>query len=59
MSLASGVTLRWAVNISKWDPETDEWKFLLELLPTAEAAEVQKFKQKADQKRALVRNYKD
>ena len=37
-------TLTWAVNVLKWVPEADDWKFLLEMLPTANAAEVQRFR---------------
>jgi len=46
--------LRWAVNITAWDPEASEWEWLISLLREEEAATVQRFKFLADQKRALV-----
>ena len=33
--------LRWIVRISKWYPSTDEWDFLLQLLPANESRKVQ------------------
>ncbi|EIE24817.1 4'-phosphopantetheinyl transferase [Coccomyxa subellipsoidea C-169] len=46
--------LRWAINIKKWTPWDDEWLFLLDMLPEEDQKEVESFKFKDDQKRALV-----
>ncbi|CAL5226778.1 g9635 [Coccomyxa viridis] len=46
--------LRWAVNIKQWNPWDDEWLFLLDLLPEEDQKEVEAFRFKDDQKRALV-----
>ena len=51
---AADAVLRWAVNISIWEPEPQEWAFLLELLPEAERADVERFKFDKDKQRALV-----
>ena len=55
---AARLRLRWAVNISGWDPEAQEWQLLLGFLPKEEAASVQRFKFQADQKRALVSRWR-
>jgi len=47
-------TIRWAVNISKWEPEEPEWDFLLENITEAEKEEVTKYRFKDDQKRSLA-----
>ena len=47
------MALRWAVNISRWQPAEQELIFLLQLLPEAEQKEVQSFKFLDDRKRAL------
>ena len=47
-------SVRWAVDLGHWEPEKPEWQALLSKLPPLVAAEVAKFKQVADQKRALV-----
>jgi len=46
--------LRWAVNTTAWNPEEEEWEFLLKLIPVDDQTSVRKFKFKEDQKRALV-----
>mmetsp|Transcript_47803 Transcript_47803/g.120659 ORF Transcript_47803/g.120659 Transcript_47803/m.120659 type:complete len:296 (+) Transcript_47803:194-1081(+) len=45
---------RWAVNIRNWEPSHSEWTFLLRLIPQEERQDVERFMQRADQKRALV-----
>jgi hypothetical protein len=32
--------LRWAVRIRDWHPSTEEWQFLLQLIPTVEQRQV-------------------
>ena len=46
--------LRWAVDISQWEPGSDVWQFLLALLPQVESAAVARFHHRVDRKRALV-----
>eukprot|EP00884_Botryococcus_braunii_P009141 jgi/Botrbrau1/18228/Bobra.53_1s0084.1 len=46
--------LRWAVDTSAWEPRDEEWFFLLDLLPHEDQTQVEAFKFKEDQKRAMV-----
>lgn len=46
--------LRWAVDISKWDPQPAEFDHLLGLLPEDERNHCRKFRFMDDRKRALV-----
>jgi len=50
----SGRALRWAVDISTWDPTPAQWTLLLGLLTEEESAKTMRFKFRDDQKRALV-----
>lgn len=54
MPPAASAVLRWAVNISGWEPQPEEWSFLLQLLPAEERADVERFKFDKDKQRALV-----
>ncbi|PRW32899.1 L-aminoadipate-semialdehyde dehydrogenase-phosphopantetheinyl transferase-like [Chlorella sorokiniana] len=46
--------LRWAVALGAWEPSAPEFAFLLGLLAEEERAPVLRFRQEADQRRALV-----
>ncbi len=48
------VPCRWAVKLVDWDPEQQEWKYLLNLLSRESQVEVQRFKFQPDQRRSLV-----
>ena len=45
---------RWAVKIDAWNPEQEEWSYLLDLVSSEVQAEVHRYKFPADQRRALV-----
>ena len=45
---------RWAVNMSKWQPDQEEFSYLLKLLPVAAQSEVSKYRFPADRQRALI-----
>ena len=45
---------RWAVNISSWLPDQEEFSYLLKLLPGTAQSEVRKYKVIADRQRALI-----
>ncbi len=47
------MSLRWALNISRWQTTDEEFAFLLDLVPEAEQKEVRSFKFLDDRKRAL------
>ena len=46
--------LRWAVDISAWEPQQQELDYLLGLLPEEEAQACAAFRRDADRKRALA-----
>lgn len=46
--------LRWAVRIRDWHPSTEEWQFLLQLIPTVEQRQIGEFKFLEDRKRRLI-----
>ena len=46
--------LRLAVQTTSWEPDAGAWERLLSLLPTEDAAACTRFRQREDQKRALV-----
>lgn len=46
--------LRWAVDVTRWQPPPSELAFLLSLLPENEQTEATRFKFEADRKRHLV-----
>lgn len=58
MSVASSVnSIRWAVNVAKWTPTTEEWDSLLGFLSATEAEEVHrinKFHFRVDAKRCVL-----
>ena len=54
MPTEPSAVLRWAVNISSWEPDAGEWGFLMQLLPPEERADVERFKLEKDQQRAIV-----
>ena len=54
MPHAPSAVLRWAVNISIWEPDAEEWDFLSQLIPGEERADVERFKLAKDKQRALV-----
>lgn len=45
---------RWAVNMSSWLPDQEEFNYLLKLLPAAAQLEVSRNKFPADRQRALI-----
>mmetsp|Transcript_22055 Transcript_22055/g.61211 ORF Transcript_22055/g.61211 Transcript_22055/m.61211 type:complete len:319 (-) Transcript_22055:257-1213(-) len=45
---------RWMVDIGTWDPSSEEWTFLLSLLPSQEQKDVMRFRLPDDRKRTLV-----
>lgn len=46
--------LRWAVEISRWQPSDREFDFLCSILPPEDATECRKFKFLDDRKRAVL-----
>jgi 4'-phosphopantetheinyl transferase len=46
--------LRWAVEVSSWDPEQEEFELLCSFLPAEDALDVRRFKFRDDQKRAVI-----
>lgn len=54
MAQACRCTVRWAVDISEWQPNDSEWSRLLALIPSHEQADVTRFVRQEDRKRALV-----
>lgn len=48
------LALRWCVNASTWNPDDEEFNFILSLLPLREREDVARFKHFADRKRAVL-----
>ena len=46
--------LRWAVDVSTWDPTPAQWELLVAVLTEEERTKTMRFKFRDDQKRALV-----
>lgn len=53
-SVKEACQFRWAVDITRWNPESSEMDFLLSLVPHEEAELCRKFHFFEDQKRAIV-----
>lgn len=46
--------LRWVVDISKWFPTSEEWEFLLSIIPQEDSSKTMRFLRLEDRKRALA-----
>lgn len=47
-------TLRWAVNVTVWEPEGEEFDWLISTMPTEHTERIKKFVREEDRKRSLV-----
>lgn len=52
--MIEGGRLRFAVDVSRWDPSPAEFDFLCALLPEEDATDCRRFRFSDDQKRALT-----
>eukprot|EP00878_Enallax_costatus_P033487 GHUV01036964.1.p1 GENE.GHUV01036964.1~~GHUV01036964.1.p1 ORF type:complete len:147 (-),score=8.13 GHUV01036964.1:656-1096(-) len=50
----SAEALRWAVNVSRWQPSTQQWSVALNCLPQEVQQKCLRYLQRDDQKRAVV-----